>query len=253
MPDDILIKEYTDPIKAVADDIYPNFAVTCQQLDYFRDKAIFAPTLEDVSAVNQFLLDEMKGEEKVYLSCDSICRHDENAETMADVYTTEFLNFINGFGLPYHTLRLKIGAPIMLIGNIDKSIDLCNGTRLIVSRMCERVIEAIVMSGKSAGQKVLIARITITPSDSRLPFKFQRRQFTVMLSFAITINKSQGQSMSSIGLYFPRPIFTHGQLYVALSCVLTRSGIKVLISDHSKNGMNKAVSVVYREIFLNVI
>ena len=37
------------------------------------------------------------------------------------------------------------------------------------------------------------------------------------MAFVITINKSQGQSFEKIRLYIHRPLFSHGQLYVALS------------------------------------
>jgi len=56
----------------------------------------------------------------------------------------------------------------------------------------------------------------LIPSDSELPFKFQRRQFSVSLCLAMTINKSPGRALSKFGLYLSRPVFTHGQLYVIL-------------------------------------
>ncbi|KAF7807930.1 ATP-dependent DNA helicase PIF1 [Senna tora] len=138
---------------------------------------------------DSYLWSSYKGEERTYLSSDTMCNQQPTSE-IVEVYTTEFLNTILGSGLPYHELKLKVGAPIMLLRNIDRSMGLCNGTRLILTRMCDHVIEASIMSGKFASEKVLIARMLITPTDSKLPFKFQRRQFPVVLSFAMSINKS---------------------------------------------------------------
>ena len=68
---------------------------------------------------------------------------------------------------------------------------------------------------KSIGLKVTIPRITPQPSDPRFPFTLRRRQFPVRVAFAMAINKSQGQSLERAGLLLPRPVFSHGQLYVA--------------------------------------
>ena len=73
-----------------------------------------------------------------------------------------------------------------------------------------------------------------------------------MLSFAMTINKSQGQSLSSVGLYLPRPVFSHGQLYVDISRVRHKDGLKILILDSDGNPTNKTQNVVYKEVFYNI-
>ena len=80
---------------------------------------------------------------------------------------------------------------MMLLKNIYHSVELFNGTRLYITKLGTRVIEAKVMSGTNMGEKLYITRMTLMPSDMRMTFKFQRRQFLVMLSFAMTINKSQ--------------------------------------------------------------
>ena len=78
---------------------------------------------------------------------------------------------------------------------------------------------------------MLIPCITISPSNLDLPFVFQRRQFPVRLSFAMSINKSQGQSVTKVGLNLQFPVFTHGQLYVALSRCTTKQGVKVIFPE----------------------
>ncbi|XP_019186536.1 PREDICTED: uncharacterized protein LOC109181238 [Ipomoea nil] len=187
-----------------------------------------------------------------YLSCDSLCKSEANVDMQSEVHTTEFLNSLRCSGVPNHCLTLKVGTPIMLLRNIDHSLGLCNGTRLVVTQLGNHVIEAQILCGNNAGTNVLIPRLSLTPSDPRLPFKFQRKQFPVMLSYAMTINKSQGQTLSQVGLLLKKPVFNHGQLYVAVSRVSNPDGLKVLICGESRGLLNKTQNVVYKEIFNNV-
>jgi ATP-dependent DNA helicase PIF1 len=192
------------------------------------------------------------GEEKEYLSADTPCKSDENFDIESDWFTSEFLNDIKCSGVPNHRLKLKVGVPIMLLRNIDQASGLCNGTRLQVNDLGINIITATVIAGKSIGERVLIPRMDLVPSDSGLPFKFERRQFPISLCFAMTINKSQGQSLSKVGLYLPRPVFTHGQLYVAVSRVTTKKGLKMCILDEEGKTCTSTINVVYPEVFDNL-
>ncbi|XP_025825166.1 uncharacterized protein LOC112900525 [Panicum hallii] len=58
--------------------------------------------------------------------------------------------------------------------------------------------------------------------------EFKRKQFPVRHIFAMTVNKAQGQTIPNMSVYLPEPVFSHGQLYVALSRATTRSNIKIL-------------------------
>ncbi|XP_057453011.1 uncharacterized protein LOC130744867, partial [Lotus japonicus] len=167
-------------------------------------------------------------------------------------FTSEFLNDYKCSGIPNHQIKLKLGVPIMLIRNIDQAAGLCNGTRMIVNALTKYIIVATVLNGNTMGETTFIPRMSLTPSNSDIPFKFQRRQFPVILCFAMTINKSQGQSLSHVGLYLPRPIVTHGQLYVALSRVKSRKGLKILILDDQGVVSNTTRNVVYQEVFENI-
>lgn len=75
-------------------------------------------------------------------------------------------------------------------------------------------------------------RIPLCPFDDEMfPFRFKRKQFLVKLSFAMTINKAQGQTIPNVGVYLPEPVFSHGQLYVMLSRATTAKNIRILMTE----------------------
>jgi len=139
----------------------------------------------------------------------------------------------------------------MLLRNIDQASGLCNGTQLQVNHLGKNIITATVITSKGIGQKVLIPRMDLVPSDSRFPFKFSRRQFPISLCFAMTINKSRGQSLSKVGLYLPRPVFTHGKLYVVVSRVTTKKGLKLFILDEDGNPCTSTINLFFQR-FLKI-
>ena len=137
--------------------------------------------------------------------------------------------------MPPHKLKLKIGAIVMLLRNLDVHQGLCNGIRLIVRRLLNHTIACEVATGSNKGSRVLIPRITLTPADPFLPFKLRRHQFPIRLSFVMTINKSQGHTFDLLGLLLPQPVFSHGQLYVAFSRVLSLTSIEVRVVKEEKH------------------
>ncbi|PIA26945.1 hypothetical protein AQUCO_08400005v1 [Aquilegia coerulea] len=149
--------------------------------------------------------------------------------------------------LPPFKLQLKKGYPIMLLRNLQPRDGLCNGTRLMVEQLGVRVIEARILTGSHVNDRVFIPRITLQPTDSEIPFKMSRRQFPVRLAFAMTINKSQGQSVKILGIDLQNPVFSHGQLYVALSRCTSLRNISVLLSSEEDE---TTTNVVYPEVLL---
>jgi len=118
--------------------------------------------------------------------------------------------------------------------------------------MVKFVFEAKVISVSNISKKVFIPKLSLSPSDVKIPFKFQRRQFSISLSFAMTINKSQGQSLKSVEIYLSSHVFSHGQLYVAISRVTSKQGLKILIIDGDGENTDTTSNVVYHEVFRNV-
>ncbi|CAJ2631977.1 unnamed protein product [Trifolium pratense] len=249
IPDDLLIKSAGDSLTSIVYSTYPSFLDNMNDLSFFQDRAILAPKNDIVDKINDYMLGLIPGDRKTYLSFDSAYSPNSDVDNPDNVHTTEFFNTINGFGLPNHIVKLKVGVPVMLLRNINHSSGLCNGTRLIITRMGKYVLEGKVISGSNLGHKVYIPRLSLTPADVRIPFKFQRKQFPLTLSFAMTINKSQGQSLKHVGLYLSCSVFSHGQLYVALSRVTSRKGLKILAIDDESQDTNMTANVVYKEIF----
>ncbi|XP_058769159.1 uncharacterized protein LOC131643025 [Vicia villosa] len=194
----------------------------------------------------------MPGEIRDYYNANSVDKSEIHDPAVVDILTPEFLSSLRTSGLPNHHLKLKVGTPIMLMRNIDQAEGLCNGTRLCITKMAAHVLEASIMGGKGLGNLVYIPRMDMSPSQSPWPFKLNRRQFPIIVSYSMTINKSQGQSLDNVGLYLPKDVFTHGQIYVALSRVTTKKGIKILIHDEEKKFREKTTNVVYKEVFNNV-
>ncbi|XP_019091029.1 PREDICTED: uncharacterized protein LOC109128660 [Camelina sativa] len=253
IPNEFLITKAENPIEAISMEIYGNPAFLKDKKDpiFFQTRVILAPTNDDVNKINQYMLAMLETEEKVYLSADSIDPTDSDSLSNP-VITPDFLNSIKLSGLPHHTLRLKIGAPVMLLRNINLKGGLCNGTRLQITQMDNHVLEAIVITGDRVGDIVLIPKIDLTPSNTKLPFKMRRRQFPLTVAFAMTINKSQGQSLEKVGFYLPKPMFSHGQLYVALSRVTSKKGLKILIVNKEGKIERQTTNVVFKEVFQNL-
>jgi ATP-dependent DNA helicase PIF1 len=110
----------------------------------------------------------------------------------------------------------------------------------------QHVIEAEVATGPAKGQRVFIPRLSITPSDTeRMPFILRRRQFPVRPAFGMTINKAQGQTLKMVGIFLPKPVFTHGQLYVAMSRIGCPEGVKLLVIDGWEDAHENTPAGVY--------
>lgn len=133
----------------------------------------------------------------------------------------------------------------MLLRNLSPSQGLCNGTRLIIKSISNRLLVAKITIGEFKDKIVFLPRLPLIPSDSGLPFDMQRIQFPIRPAFAMTINKSQGQSLNFAGIWLEEPVFAHGQLYVALSRVSGWNNVAVHIPKQSCRTTN----VVFKEIF----
>ena len=183
--------------------------------------------------MNENVLKRLHTEGRSYFSSDHIECEDESE---ANTYSEEFVHQITPNSLPPHELNLKLNSIIILLKNLNTSVGLCNGTRLIVKGLSPNIIDAVIKDGSYKGDRFLLPRVDFESSED-LPFHLARKQFPARLAFAVTINKSQGQTFHKIGLYLREPVFSHGQLYVALSRIRNGSSIKCFVRNNNHQGI----------------
>ncbi|XP_038698800.1 uncharacterized protein LOC119996288 [Tripterygium wilfordii] len=252
VPDHLQVHSEMGDIEAITSEVYDNLSSMYSDPAYLKQRAIITGTNAAVDELNCHVLSLIPTEQRIYLSYDYISNDDNASDDMDVLYPPEFLNSLTFNGVPNHELQLKIHSPVMLLRNLNQNSGLCNGRRLIISRLGERVVEANIILGTHIGNRVYIPRIIMTATEAKWPFTMKRRQFPLRLCYAMTINKSQGQTLDKVGLYLPKPIFAHGQLYVALSRVTTYKGLRILIRNTTDEPMLYTKNIVYDEIFNNL-
>ncbi|GJV52664.1 DNA helicase [Tanacetum coccineum] len=252
IPPELCIPDSNTALATLIDFIYDQKALQAPTAKDLQKKAIVCPKNEDADMINAQVLSLVNHQQHVYLSLDEATPHGNDGGETELLYPPEYLNSLTFAGFPPHRLELKVGAPIILLRNLNISGGLCNGTRLIVTQLLSKVIEARIITGTRIGEKVFLPRIPLINQDLQLPFIFKRKQFPIKLCYAMTINKSQGQSLERIGIFLPEPVFAHGQLYVALSRATSPQGLKILIKHPSNGTTTTTKNIVYKDFLATV-
>jgi ATP-dependent DNA helicase PIF1 len=212
------------------------------------DKIILSSHNDDIYKINDKILNKIDSPSKVYYSID-YAKHKGIDKTEIDVelkYPTEYLHSLRFPSFPVHKLILKINNIVMLIRNLSVNDGLCNGTRLKIIELFKFNIKAEIITGIKKGSIVFIPRIILDTGEyTSLPFILYRRQFPVVLAFAMTINKAQGQSFETVGIYLNKPLFSHGQLYVAIS--RSKNCNKIFIQNDTENS-DEIENIVWKEV-----
>jgi ATP-dependent DNA helicase PIF1 len=241
------------------DFVYPSlgrpFASEEAAMSYFVERALLAPTNADVDDLNRRLIGRLPKDayERTFFSADSVLETDSRPTPNANqqLWPIEYLNSITVGGYPLHVLKLKVGCTILLLRNLDPGAGLCNGTRLLVTRLQPNAIHGRILGGDFHGNKAYIMRVGLdTPKSTGLPFILRRRQMPVRVGLALSINKSQGQSLGTVGLFLQKPVFTHGQFYVGVSRAKFPHGLKIRLEDSDEGMRGETKNIVYKDVLL---
>lgn len=150
---------------------------------FWAKRAIVTPRHVCADYVNDLMLSRSPEPEIVCLSADVITNDGASELSIPE----ELLNKQDYGSLPAHRLRLKRGAVVMLLRNLDPSRGLSNGVRMIVLQVVQnRYLRCKIIAGSRAGDEVLIPRIKLMPPKGRLPVSWYRLQFPVKVSYCMT-------------------------------------------------------------------
>lgn len=241
IPQEIHIDETVD---ALIESTYPGLLSTYatsshdEIAHYLTQRVILAPRNDMVSTINDFVIGQLPREAFSFYSSDSV----EDSHAASSVIQPEILNMMNPSGMPPHHLLLKLHMPVILLRNLNKKRGLCNGTRLMIMDIRQRVLKVRILSGSFQGDEHFIFRIPLKHSDPRKPFRLVRKQFPIHPCFAMTINKAQGQSLEYVGVHLLDRVFSHGQLYVALSRVTDPRNLSLCIATA------RTRNIVFRQV-----
>ena len=251
---DIIPKSVQDPnsektaMKRLAEHVYPSIGANSKISGWMDGRAILAPTNKQVDEINNMITDSFPGHPYILTSSDELVNPSDLAR-----FNIEYLNSLGPSGLPAHRLFIKQGMPLMLMRNLNPKMGLCNGTKLIFQKVHKNhLLECSIAGGEFNSRKVLIPRITLRPKDREFAFEWTRRQFPVRVCFAMTINKSQGQTLQNVGIWLNDSCFAHGQLYVAVSRVGSPAKIKFAIRRESRMTDHLTRNVVFKEVLNNI-
>ena len=165
-----------DTLEELINTTFPELDLGC---DDITDGCIYTPLNKDVRIINDICIEKFPGDLKTYLSADSILEEDHK-----EAVPVEYLNVMNPSGISDHQLSLKIGAPVMLLRNLQAgpNVSLRNGTRMVVIQMMERALEVEVAVGLNRGLRLFLPRVPQFDKSGDYPFTLARRQYPVRYS-----------------------------------------------------------------------
>jgi hypothetical protein len=171
-------------------------------------------------------------------------------------------------GVPPHRLNLFVGAMCMLMRNLDRRRGLVNNRKCIIKKLW---MGGTTYSGRTTHKAIEVALIVDDPDDPggftesqetfvipRIMFKFapprakamsiNRMQFPLVLCYALTNNKAQGQTLQRITIDQRNDSFAHGQTYVAFGRACNRDSVCVLVRPERAHSTGDQVSALVRNV-----
>jgi ATP-dependent DNA helicase PIF1 len=246
--------------QALIDFVFPSN--TASDPTYCLTHTVLASTHEQVDLINDSIYQTLQGDSTTYhaadtleerqVALDSTTNNDDNTEDHLPTPQAilDYVRRRTPSGMPHHRLHVKKGAVYRLLRNFSIDRGLVKNIRVVITGLGHKLITIQVLKHDNQlpsidDQEILLPRITFKdtlPSGHTL----LRRQFPLALAYATTFHSCQGLTLNKVGIDLSTPLFTHGQLYTALSRVRRRTDACVLIDQDNPITKN----VTYTEILI---
>lgn len=212
-------------------------------------RAILAPTHKQVDSYNNEIIKQVQGDARTYLAADTL-KEAEDTGILSPGATLDYVARQTPPGLPPHSLTIKTNAIYRLLRNFSLDRGLVKNVRVVVTEVGTRIITVKIIRSSNTNrlqhnEEFLIPRITFT-HVLKSGHTLLRRQFPLAPAYCTTFNSCQGLTLDKVGIDLTRPVFSHGQLYTALSRIRNRTHALIRL----RPGENSTTNVTYDEILL---
>lgn len=181
---------------------------------------------------NKLIYNERSYNERSYVgilnSMDRSKIHDNN---IIKVLTSQFLSSLRTSGLSNHHITSKVGTPIMLMRNINQSEGLCNGTRLIVTKLGNHIIETQMMGGKGDDKIIYIPMMDMSPSQSPWSFKLNRWEFLIIVCYSVPLTNRKIKVWIGLVSIFPQMSLVMDKSIILSLSVTGKKRVNILVRD----------------------
>lgn len=227
--------------------VYSDHVIQNEQMNtsLYNSVAILSSVNDKVNKFNDHMLQHISDAEKKYMSVNKIVLNEKEENSTAHMFI-EVLQKMNFADLSLTKLCLKSDMLIILLHNFYTAESMCNKICMIVQSFNHHSIQAIILNDAHNEQLQCISHIKLINNAEDCHFTFTWKQFSVHLSFAMIMNKSQRQSLQKINLNLQKSVFTHDQLYVTLSHVTDVTHLHML----QNSDVHKTKNVIFSEMLL---
>ena len=212
-------------------------------------RGILAPTNKQVDEYNSIILDRVHGQTKLYYASDSL-KEASDIGLDSECSILDYVARRSPYGLPPHCLVIKTNAVYRLLRNFSIDRQLVKNVRVVVTEIGRRIITVKPLRDRDMQtneneEDIILPRITFSHILSS-GHTLLRRQFPLAPAYSTTFHSCQGQTFDKIGIDLTKPVFTHGQLYTALSRVRHREDVKIRLCPNQKTTTN----ITFHDILL---